>query len=308
MKRLIKSYFTFNKSERNGVFILSVILILLLFSNFSLPYFFPSQKIDFSSFRNEIDAFTAAQVAYQDSIERIKNNYIKANYDKPEPLPVKLFNFNPNNLPEKKWQQLGLKEYQIKTINNFQNKGGKFYKKKDLKKIYGISAALYKTLEPFIIIPTADNKDTYKEEENQNKAEIETAPPLLELNTAISYSLMELKGIGAFYSGNILKYREQLGGFINKAQLLEVYGMDSVLYESLYNKIIIDESKVKKLNINNCSIYNLTKHPYIKNHIAVSIVNYREHHGQYKDISEIKKSDLVNEELYLKLAPYLTVE
>ena len=56
--------------------------------------------------------------------------------DKEEKEPVELFTFNPNTLETEGWRKLGLSERQAKTIMNYRSKGGRFYKKEDLKKIY----------------------------------------------------------------------------------------------------------------------------------------------------------------------------
>ena len=308
MKRLIKSYFTFNKRERNGVLILSFIIVLLLFSNYLLPYVFPPERVDFSTFEQEIDAFKVAQSSYSDSIEKVKRNYKRGFNNKPNPSIIQYFDFDPNQLPEEKWKQLGLKDWQVKVINNYQNKGGKFYKKEDFRKIYGIAPELYASLEPYIIIPDLkkDMPNTFNKN-NYTESKTKAGPLIIELNTADTLTLTKLKGIGSVYSQRIIKYRDLLGGFIKMEQLLEIYGMDSVLYKSVSSQSKIDENYIKKININKCTLSDIKKHPYIKHHVAVSIINYREQHGHYKEIQEIKKSHLVNEELYLKLAPYLTV-
>ena len=53
---------------------------------------------------------------------------------------------------------------------------------------------------------------------------------MIELNSADSARLTELKCIGASLARRIVNYRNRLGGFINKDQLKEVYGMDDDRY------------------------------------------------------------------------------
>ena len=62
MNQFIKDYFSFNKSERNGLVILiSIILLLILFYKFS--YLFINDKaVSFSKFNNEIDKFEKSLV------------------------------------------------------------------------------------------------------------------------------------------------------------------------------------------------------------------------------------------------------
>ena len=39
-----------------------------------------------------------------------------------------------------------------------------------------------------------------------------------------------------------------------------------------------------------------------------AIINYRDKHGKYKTIEEIKKTDLIDDQTYIKIAPYIIVK
>ena len=65
-------------------------------------------------------------------------------------------------------------------------------------------------------------------------------------------------------------------------------------------------SKVKLLNINVLDI-NALRHPYLPKTQANMIVNYHHEHGNFKTIEELAHLPLFNDELYRKIAPYLTV-
>ena len=69
------------------------------------------------------------------------------------------------------------------------------------------------------------------------------------------------------------------------------------------NRLILDSVNIVKININTCETADLKKHPYISWNIANSIVQIRKSREAYKTIEEIKKSDLVNDEIYRKIAP-----
>jgi competence protein ComEA len=294
MNRLIKEYLSFSKGERNGILILISLILLLLLLLFVTDYFAKDKVVNLTAFNKEI-------IAFERSISK-RDTILKPLDTSPEikPDPV-LFSFDPNNLSVETWQRLGLKPKQINTIKKYEAGGGKFFNKEDLQKIYGLSQADYSRLEPFITIKEEKRIINYKRKE---------AVPLLllEINTIDSSGLVSLKGIGPGFASRILKYRERLGGFIDKQQLKEVYGLDSSLYDLLCSQIILEAAGIKKININSSSVKELKKHPYIKFALANSIVNYREQHGKYNSVPDIKKSDLINEELYLKLAPYLFVE
>lgn len=97
----------------------------------------------------------------------------------------------------------------------------------------------------------------------------------IELNTADSLQLQELKGIGPGFARRIVIYREKLGGYYAKEQLMEVYGFTDKLYNLIKNDITVDASKIRKININKMNISQLKRHPYISYYEAKAIYDYR---------------------------------
>lgn len=144
--------------------------------------------------------------------------------------------------------------------------------------------------------------------ENKKKEIVKAKRKIVELNSADTTALKTLKGIGSYYAKSIVKYRDQLGGFYELNQLIEVYGIDPEVLENNKMFIKVDSTLVQKININTTTAEELKKHPYIKWRIANSIVLYRANHGKYKSVQNIQNSDLVNDELYRKIARYLTIE
>lgn len=290
MSQFIKDYLTFNKSDRNGLIILvSIIFILILVSKFSY-LFIHNKPADFTKFNKEIEAFQMALT--------LKDSVNKSSINKDS---IKLVAFNPNNTSDVVWKQLGLSDKQIKVISNYLSKGGKFYKKEDFKKIYCISDDEYLTLEPYINIPTTNaSNQTYQKSVKNNTN--------VELNSADTTELKTLKGIGSAYAKRIVKYRELLGGYYNKSQLMEVYGMKEELYNSIVQYITIDTTKIIKININTATFKELNKNPYIKYEGTKNIVNFRDKNGRFKSINFILTNNLLPKDKYDKLKPYLTVE
>jgi competence ComEA-like helix-hairpin-helix protein len=131
---------------------------------------------------------------------------------------------------------------------------------------------------------------------------------LININQADSFALRKLPGIGEKYSSRIVRYRNWLGGFHSKEQLLEVYGIDSSLLHTISPFIKLEGDSLKRVNINECSLSNLSSHPYISYKIAKLIVKYREHHGAYSSLEELKSFPLIDEQLFRKIAVYLELE
>lgn len=130
----------------------------------------------------------------------------------------------------------------------------------------------------------------------------------VKINSADTTGFKSLKGIGSYYSNKIVKYRAALGGFTSVEQLKEVYGILPEVIDQNLGRLIVDTVSFVKVNINTCETADLKKHPYINWNIANSIVQIRKSQKPYKSIEGIKKSDLVNDEIYRKIAPYLKTE
>ena len=299
MKQFIRNYFTFNKRERNGIAILIGIITLQLSYLIISNYFIQPEVVDFTEFEKYVHVIEAASkkekatASFNEHIVGVNKSAV--NNDVSE---VILFKFNPNNLPAEEWKRLGFSEKQIRNIKNYEAKGGKFFTKEDVKKMYCISPKQYAALQPYIDIP--DRKSKSVPDSYHNK----TAYLILELNTADSIQLEQLKGICAFYAKSIIKLRNSLGGFIHKEQLLEMWKFDEEKLKLIKEDITIDVSKVKKKNINTFTSKDL-KHPYLSWNQVNAIINYRSKHGNYNAVDEIKNTDVIDEETYLKIAPYL---
>lgn len=295
MKQFIKEYFTFNKRERRGIFVLVlIILILLVVFNVS-SFFYKESTADFSQFEKEIEEFSSsADSAWppEEGLESVND---------PQNLPERFY-FDPNQLEESDWRRLGLTEKQVKAVKNFEAAGGKFSRKEDLKKLYVISDDFYNSVEPYIKIP-ADSIHFRAGFKKPEKKMLE-----IDINSADTSLFKKLRGIGSGYAKRIIKYREALGGFASIDQVMEVYGLPPQLFDTISMYLTIDTAGLVKMNINACTVEELKKHPYINWNTANAIVAYREKHGFYKNVFDVRKTDLVDDDLYRKIAPYLKVE
>ncbi len=105
-----------------------------------------------------------------------------------------------------------------------------------------------------------------------------TAVPI-DFNTADTTALKSLPGIGSTFASRIVRYRERLGGFYSRNQLLEVKGIDSAHLEPFMKYVIISPENVKKIKINTFSFKELVKHPYLEYNDVKKIVTFREKNG-----------------------------
>jgi competence protein ComEA len=97
-----------------------------------------------------------------------------------------------------------------------------------------------------------------------------------------------------------------LGGFHKAEQLMEVFGIDSAKYASLIAQIRLNETVVRKININTAEFDDLKQHPYLSYKQISAIIQYRKQHGNYSSFADLKKVVILPAETVDKLAPYLS--
>lgn len=147
------------------------------------------------------------------------------------------------------------------------------------------------------------SKPDFKKVEKKETVVVKKENPIINLNEADTLELLELPEIGAFFARNIVDYREKLGGYIDKEQLLEVYGFDSVRLEIIAPFINIDSVTIRKIRINYDDFKTILRHPYIEYEDVKNIMNHRESRGFIKDWDDFQK--VVERKVEERLKRYL---
>ena len=224
-----------------------------------------------------------------------------------------LFYFDPNTISASDWKRLGLRDQTIKTIENYLGKGGHFYKPGDLQKIYGLHDDEYERLKPYIKIESNTTKTNEESVSPKPKDEIQSSKTyaarysIIEINTADTSAFISLPGIGNKLAARIVTFREKLGGFYSVEQIGETYGLPDSTFQKIKQYLKLDNASVKKININTATVDEMKAHPYIKYSLANPIVAFRNEHGSFSKIEDIKKVMAVTDEVYKKIAPYLSL-
>jgi DNA uptake protein ComE-like DNA-binding protein len=285
MKAHIKNYLSVTKKEWNGMVVFIILIALVL----AAPYVYQTSRKDNIINFNEFDKAVAL-------LSRGKNVNPGSNSlaDDAKPANVVLFTFNPNNLPDASWQKLGLSEHQIRVIKNYETKGGRFYSKEDVKKIYSIKDADYQRLEPYINIPG-----------NTHYANKAAPGEIIEINSADSAKLTRIRGIGPAFAMRIMRYRDRLGGFYSKEQLKEVFGVDDTKYAEIKNGIAVNGKHITKINVNTATFNQLRRFPYISFKQMNAILEYHTQHGDYESVDDMKNIAILDEGILRKIEPYL---
>ncbi len=306
----LRDSFSFTDRERYGLLVLALLILLSWGGIWLQGKFTKPLETNFAAFERDVQAMQAAQKVQQYLPEQ-KNTTTDFKDEQQAPRSVlatgERFFFNPNGLPEADWIRLGLSPKQAKSIKKFEAKGGHFYRKEDVKKMFVISSEFYTRIEEFIVIPesnTPENKTASTQEWPEKKTKEHRK---VELNAADSSALVEVNGIGPVFAKRIVAYRKRLGGFHSTAQLLEVFGFDQERLDQVSNAFSVDSSYIQKININTAAVADFKKHPYITPAVANALVNYRKMHGPFDAVEAIQSCVLVNADLYRKLAVYLTI-
>jgi DNA uptake protein ComE-like DNA-binding protein len=121
------------------------------------------------------------------------------------------------------------------------------------------------------------------------------------LNTADSTALTTIPGIGPYYARRIIQYGNRLGGYVSVEQLDEIDDFPPEAKQYL----VINNPAPKKLNINQLSLNELRRHPYINFYMAKAITDYRRLHGTIKSLNELRLIKDFTPEAIKRLTPYV---
>lgn len=279
--KIFKSHFNFNKRERNGIFFLIILIILV-----QIAYFY----IDFSSgispiLKNEISKITQKQTKNKEDIKKYK-----------------IFPFNPNYLTDFKGYQLGLSVKEIDRLLAFRATGKYMNSAKEFQTVTRISDSLFAVIAPSLKFPDWVNNQSNKTRENT----VNTTNKKLDINVVNESDFETVNGIGAKLAKRIVDYRAKLQGFTSNDQVYEVWNIDKEVVDRVLQKYhVIEIPQIKKLNVNTATFKEILKTPYMDYELTKKIVNYREEVAEIQSIEELKKIEGFPLNKFSRIALYL---
>lgn len=286
-----KSFFKFSRVQRSGIFLLFAIIIAL-----QLFYFF----VDFSSFSNtssEKEKWLSLQSKI-DSLKQGKLDYVP-----------KIYPFNPNFITDYKGYKLGMSVAEIDRLLAFRKQNKYVNSAQEFQAVTKVSDSLLNAISPYFKFPDwVNNKKEfvdYKKYDNTAFAKKEKVV-LIDINQATQEDLVKIYGIGEAISLRILKFKESLGGFVSMEQMKDVWGLSPEVIENLNTHFKVSSSaSVKKIDINNASIKELSLFPYFKYPISKNIVTFRSMNGDIKNSEDLTKINGLSIEKAKIIALYL---
>jgi DNA uptake protein ComE-like DNA-binding protein len=272
---IIKSFFKYSRQQRTGIFLLFTIIIAL-----QLLYFF----VDFSSFSKESPE-KEKWLSLQSQIDSLKQ-------EKLEYVP-KIYPFNPNFITDYKGYKLGMSVPEIDRLLAFRKQNKYVNSPQEFQAVTQVSDSLLNAISPYFKFPDwVKNKKEFKEYNKYPNTAFAKKEKIaiLDINQATQEDLIKIYGIGEAISIRILKFKESLGGFVSMEQMNDIWGLSPEVIENLNTHFKVGVSpSVKKIDINNASIKELSLFPYFKYPISRNIVTFRSMNGDIKNSEDLTK-------------------
>ncbi len=242
----LKSFFRFTSRERLAILLLCLLMVLF----WTLPLFFPEKPPKISmppSNGSQPNASRSNSFAYGDALpasnapasEIPSTNHNRFSSETPSRV-AHYFPFNPNTISPQQWQELGLRDKTILTIQHYLQKGGRFRKPEDLRKIWGLKPAEADLLIPYVQIPAPIAEGKKDQELWKAMPEKDTvilkphknwALEPIDINLADTAAWMKFPGIGEVLAARIVKFRDKMGGFKSVEQVGKTYGIKDSLFQ-----------------------------------------------------------------------------
>ncbi len=291
-------YFGFSKTETNGTLVLIFFMLILTITPTVWEKFAPEVQYDGTLDHKILDSV----LVVLESKSTFKTEPGPMVFSS-EPHESRVFHFDPNRVSYEDLILLGLPEFLAKRVVKYRQKGGRFRIKSDLAKIYGLSPKTYQRLYPHIMLP---EKIESKVHPGLVKTKAKKAPSKLDINRADTTSLKRIRGIGPVRARRIVKYRDWLGGFVSARQFEELWGFDPPVVKQLQNATFVAPGFIPhQLNIDTCGVKTLASHPYFSYRLAEVVIAYREQHGLFTDLQQLKEIRIVNDSIFERISPYL---
>lgn len=207
--------------------------------------------------------------------------------------------FDPNELSAVGFRSMGLDSQLSERIIRYREKGGKFRKHEDLLRIWGMDSSVAAAIIPFVRL----RSDSVPRQIIKLKKQ--TINIQYDLNLADTVDFESVNGIGRKMAGRIIKYRTALGGFINKNQLYEVFGIDSLAVFSMDQFFVASDFVPVTIDINKATYEILESHPYLSPLHAKAILFYRYQHGNFSSPEKLTDVKRIDSKTLERLKPYI---
>jgi len=293
----MKSHFQFTNQQRNGIFLLFAIIVILQCLYWFVPNIFsfsnntlPENTKEINAFKKELDSLRLVEI---------------------ENSKPKIYPFNPNYITDYKGYSLGMTNAEIDRLHSYRATNKWVNSAKEFQEVTKVSDSFLKTITPYFKFPdwVTNPRPKFKGNYNSYASKPKTFDQKIDLNIATANQLQKVYGVGEKLSERIIKYRNKHeGGFIADIQLSEVWGLSSEVIERIHNDFTVKTPRaIKIVNLNTATRDELVTVQYIDYEVANNIIEERTLRDGFSSLDElmkvedfpIKKIEIIK--LYLQL-------
>jgi DNA uptake protein ComE-like DNA-binding protein len=269
----MKFYTYFSQQQRLVVIALIVVIIVVEFSwvsyNKTPTDSFAVDPAIYLKFQNEVDSLI---------VHQSRNS------------TPKLYPFNPNYITDYKGYTLGMSSQEINRLQAYRATNKWINSRREFQRITKVSDSLLKTIAPYFKFPDWVTSSSQKLTSTANTS-VKSFAQKFDLNKATASQLQKVYGIGAFYSEQIIRFRDAFeGGFISDLQLQDIKGLKPEVIENILKEFTVQTPrKVAKISLNSATVDQLVTIQHIDYELAYEIIEFRMLMDGYKDIEELTK-------------------
>ncbi len=296
--KLFKSHFWYTKSQRNGIFFLIILIILLqviyVFVNFHEEDTEDLDKKELVVFFKEIDSLR------EDKLQNKK---------------LKLYPFNPNYISDYKGYKLGMSTEEIDRLHEFRKRGRFINSKEEFQQVTKISDSLFFKIAPYFKFPDWVTKRNLKKRNDAKKISRSSAK-LKKIEEVFKFSTIDINKAtlrdvviclgDQELAQKLLNYRSRIQGFTFLTQLNEVFGIKDNDVNKLRSTFkILHKPQILKVNVNTATFKEVLRNPYIDYILCEKIFDYKEEVAEIQNIAELKNISGFPLKKYARIVLYL---
>lgn len=318
MKHTLRNLLYFTRKERRGILLLCVLILLgaggtqlCLYLRDEASHPATEERTGQARMQQEYADFLAS-VQEEEQPGQTRHRHPQEPDDSPGKPARTPFPFDPNTADSLALCRLGLPGWMARNIVRYRERGGRFRRPEDFRKIYGLTDEQYQLLHPYIRIARRDTARAAVRRIYAPQAGRDTLPrvdkypagTVVDLNRADTTELMRIPGIGSGIARLIADYRQRLGGFYSLEQLRDI-DLDP---GPLRPWLRIDTTAIRRINLNRADVERLRRHPYFNFYQAKAIVERRRKHGPLRSLKVFAFYEEFTEADFERMRHYVSFE
>jgi len=268
------TFLHYSKSQRIGIILLFGLIVLC--QSFYVFHDFKSEELN--------TAEAQKWLAHQAVVDSLKSN---SHTVKPTIYP-----FNPNFITDFKGYKLGMSVAEIDRLLAYRKQNKFVNSAVEFQAVTKVSDSLLNAISPYFKFPDwVKNKKDYTASTAKPTFNKPEKISIIDINKATKDDLMKVYGIGDKISDRILEQKNKFGAFVSMEQLNDVWGLSPEVIAKLNQNFEVKATEgIRKININNATVKELSQFPFFRYSLAKEIVVFRSMNGDIKteDLSKIK--------------------